>query len=102
MKHPNRAASEAGAPPGDASEDRNPRRLVAGDREPPPAAARITVSLVPKAAADLQKVHDRTGMPKTDVINRAVSLYEFIEAEITQGADLVIHRDGQDLHVKFL
>jgi hypothetical protein len=65
-------------------------------------AARITVSLMPKAASDLQKTHDRTLMSKTDIINRALSLYEFVEGELTGGAELVIRRDGQDHLVKFL
>ena len=69
---------------------------------PPTVAARITVSLMPKAASDLQKTHDRTLMSKTDIINRVLSLYEFVEGELTGGAELVIRRDGQDHLVKFL
>lgn len=105
MNHSNQAPSQPGAPPGDASADRPPAELAAPDREPPlvPAVtARITVSLVPKAAADLQKVHDRTRMSKTDIINRALSLYEMIEGELAVGADVIIRRDGQDHYVKFL
>lgn len=62
----------------------------------------ITVVLVDKAAADLQVTHERTDMSKTDIINRAVSLYEFVDAEIRSGAELIIRRDGQDYLVKLM
>ena len=44
------------------------------------------MALVPKAAADLQFTHERTRLSKTDIVNRAISLYEFIDAELTDGA----------------
>jgi hypothetical protein len=69
----------------------------------PVAPDRITVALVPKAAADLQIVHDRTHQSKTDIVNRAVSLYEFIEAELSAGAELIVRqKDGQEHMIKLL
>jgi hypothetical protein len=62
----------------------------------------ITVVLVAKAAADLEITHERTNMSKTDIINRAVSLYEFIEAELRAGAQLIVRRDGRDFLVKLM
>ena len=62
----------------------------------------ITVMLVDKAAVDLQITHERTHMSKTDIINRAVSLYEFVDAEVGAGAELIIRRDGQDYVVKLM
>jgi hypothetical protein len=62
----------------------------------------ITVMLVDKAAADLQITHERTNMSRTDIINRAVSLYEFVDAEIRAGAELIIRRDGQDYLVRLM
>jgi hypothetical protein len=77
--------------------------------EPPPSPSPppvhgdpITVVLVDKAAVDLQITHERTNMSKTDIINRAVSLYEFVDAEIRAGAELIIRRDGQDYLVKLM
>jgi hypothetical protein len=64
----------------------------AGQR--PSTADRVTVALVPKAADDLQHTIERTGLSKTDVINRAVSLYEFIDSRLSDGAELLI-RDGK-------
>jgi len=62
----------------------------------------ITVVLVAKAAADLQITEERTYLSKTDIINRAVSLYEFVDAELRAGAELIVRRDGQDYLVKFM
>jgi hypothetical protein len=113
MTHPKSAASRAGASPGDAPDDARTtgqeaavpggRKLAAvPERKPPAVVERITVSLAPKGAADLQKTHERTRMSKTDIINRALSLYELIEGELTGGADVIIRRDGRDQYVKFL
>jgi hypothetical protein len=96
------------APPGAAAPEDAPvtgptnRASPASTRRTPPVADRITVSLVTKAAADLQKTYERTHMSKTDIINRAVSLYEFVDAELDAGAELIIRRDGRDYYVKVL
>jgi hypothetical protein len=65
-------------------------------------ADRITVALVAKAAADLLRTHSRTGLSKTDIVNRALSLYEFIDAELHDGAELIVRRDGHDNLLKLL
>jgi hypothetical protein len=56
----------------------------------PSAAERITVALVARSATDLQSAQDRTGMSKTDIVNRAISLYEFVDAKLTEGCELII------------
>jgi hypothetical protein len=55
---------------------------------------RITVALIPKAGEDLQRLQDKTGLSKTDIVNRAISLYEFINAQIRAGRDVLI-RDNE-------
>ncbi len=62
----------------------------------------ITVALVEKAAADLQRTHERTRLSRTDIVNRALSLYEFIDAELGDGAELIVRRNGQDNLLKLL
>lgn len=57
----------------------------------PPVCERITVALIPKAGEDLQCLQDRTKLSKTDVVNRAITLYEFIDAQQCAGRDLQIH-----------
>jgi hypothetical protein len=66
---------------------------VAGGKDTPAAPAppeRITVALIPKAAADLKKLMDRTGLSKTDITNRAITAYEFIEAQARAGKEVLI------------
>lgn len=60
--------------------------------------------LIPRAAADLAALRDRTGLSKTDTINRAISLYEFIEAELQAGKDLIVRdrETGEAQMVKLL
>lgn len=51
---------------------------------------RITVALVKQAGEDLQTLQDRTGLSKTDLVNRAISLYRFIDAQVKDGNDLLV------------
>lgn len=51
---------------------------------------RITVALIPKAGKDLQRLQDRTKLSKTDLVNRAITLYEFIDAQMSAGRELLI------------
>ena len=65
---------------------------------------RITVALIPKAADDLQRLQSRTSLSKTDIVNRAISLYEFFESQLHAGKDLIV-RDpdtGETQLVKLL
>lgn len=59
---------------------------------PPPVIDRVTVTLIPKAAEDLQRLQESTGLSKTDIVNRAIRLYEFIEEQLRLGRD-VLTRD---------
>ena len=56
----------------------------------PSSVERITVALIPKAAADLQKLQDRTSLSKTDITNRAISLYEFVDARLRKGHEFFV------------
>ncbi len=53
-------------------------------------ADRITVALIPKASEDLLRLQERTSLSKTDIVNRAISLYEFIESQLQAGRDLIV------------
>ena len=66
-----------------------------------PAADRITVALIQKAADDLHAVTSRTGLSKTDVVNRAVTLYQFIDAELAAGNELQV-RDPETGTIQIL
>lgn len=57
-------------------------------------AEHLDVDLIPKAGSDLQKLRDRTELSRTDIANRAITLYEFIDAQIRAGNEILI-RDGR-------
>src|SRR5690348_4970946 len=56
----------------------------------PTVVDRITVALIPKAGEDLQRLQDRTSLSKTDIVNRAITLYEFIDEQNRAGRDVLI------------
>jgi hypothetical protein len=53
-------------------------------------AERITVALIPKVSTYLQRLQERTSLSKTDLANRAITLYEFIDAQLRAGRDLIV------------
>jgi hypothetical protein len=55
-----------------------------------PIAERITVALIPKAGQDLGRLQDRTKLSKTDLVNRAITLYEFLDAQQASGYDVLL------------
>jgi hypothetical protein len=65
---------------------------------------RITVAVIPDAAADLAALQARTGLSKTDLVNRAVTLYEFTDAQLRGGQDLILRdrKTGETQLVRFL
>jgi hypothetical protein len=69
-----------------------------------PQPDRITVALIPHAAEDLQRLQDRTSLSKTDLVNRAITLYEFIESQLRADQDLIIRnrKTGETQLVRFL
>jgi hypothetical protein len=69
---------------------------------PLPILERITIPLIEKAADDLRITHDRTGLSIIDIVNRAISLYEFVDAELRVQAELIVRRDGKDRLIKLL
>ena len=64
----------------------------------------ITVILIAKAGDDLRRLQARTNLSRTDLANRAITLYEFIDAQLRVGHD-IIARDketGEDRLVRLL
>lgn len=60
---------------------------------------RITVGLIPKAATELDQLVNDSGMTKTDLVNRALTLYAFITERIAAG-DHILVRDGETKEVE--
>jgi hypothetical protein len=75
-----------------------------GGSEAPAVAERITVALVKKAGEDLQSLQNTTGLSKTDIVNRAITLYKFIESQVQAGKDLYIKDPdtGETQLIRFL
>lgn len=62
---------------------------------------RVNIALTADAVRAVDKVRERTGMKKTDLVNRALLLYEFIEAETRAGRDLVLRdHEGREQVLK--
>ncbi|MDX8146700.1 hypothetical protein SK854_31615 [Lentzea sp. BCCO 10_0061] len=67
----------------------------------PAVVERVNVALIADSAAALAKLQARTGMKKVDIVNRAVQLYEFLEAQMREGRELVVRdENGIDRIVK--
>jgi hypothetical protein len=94
-----------GRPEEDSAMPANPGPKPAqDDAARPQPSDRITISLIPQAAEHLQLLQDRTKWSKTDLVNRAITLYEFIEGQIRQGQDLILRdrESGETQLVRFL
>jgi hypothetical protein len=49
-------------------------------------------------------IQTRTGLSETDAVNRAISVYGFIDDQLAQGNELILRRSdtGQEQLVRFL
>jgi hypothetical protein len=65
---------------------------------------RITVALIPRVAEDLQRLQDRTKLSKTDITNRAITLYEFIDSQLRAGSEILVRDNatGETHSVKLI
>jgi hypothetical protein len=55
---------------------------------------RITVNLLAKVGEDLQRLHERTSLSKTDILNRAITLYEFLDDRTRNGHNLILRNES--------
>lgn len=60
----------------------------------PGAKERVTVNLTGRGAGALSELVRRTGDSKTDVINRALSVYELIERISGEGGAVFVREHG--------
>jgi hypothetical protein len=56
----------------------------------PAVAEIITVALVEQAAADLAATRARRDLSETDIVNRAITLHEFIDARMAAGSEVLV------------
>ena len=63
----------------------------------------ITVLLISKVANELQRTQQGTDLSKTDIVNRAITLYNFLDGERDSGAELLLRRrDGSTYLVELV
>jgi hypothetical protein len=64
---------------------------------------RVTVNLIPKAWDAVSETAERLQLSRTDVINRALQAYAWLEEEGAAGAEVFVRSKGGELErVKFL
>jgi hypothetical protein len=59
----------------------------------------MSISLIPRTTEELEQLHEKTGMSKTDIVNRAISLYAFVTEQLDAGQELLV-RDPQSREVQ--
>jgi len=71
---------------------------------PQGSGERLTIALIPTAAGDLRRLQERTNLSKTDIANRAITSYEFFDAQLQAGRELIVRdrRTGETQLVRFL
>lgn len=57
---------------------------------------RITVNLTPKAVQALEALTENTGDTKTDTINRALQIYEFLDGIVREGGKVCVQEPGSE------
>jgi hypothetical protein len=62
-----------------------------------------TVALIPKGAEELQRLQRRSGLSTTDLVNRAITLYDFIDDKMREDREVRIResRTGNTERVRF-
>ena len=64
-----------------------------GDDQPP-GVEQFSVPLIPKVVEALQRLQARTHLSRTDLVNRAVTLLDFFEAQRDSDRDILIRDNG--------
>lgn len=69
---------------------------------PQRVVAKITVNLVDRGAVALNELCERTGLNKTDVVNRALQLYNFADELMAKDGKLISEdAEGKRMRVQF-
>ncbi len=66
------------------------------------ASERYSVTFVPPAVQAIAQLTESTGLSKADVINRAVQIYAYLDAQTRDGADLLLrgpNGEPEKLHI---
>jgi len=55
---------------------------------------RISIGLIAQAARDLRRTQERSGLSVADIVNRALTLYEFVDSCRAAGDQILVRRNG--------
>lgn len=55
-----------------------------------PPAERVNVALVREVLEELALLQERTSLSRTDITNRAITLYEFVDRQLRSGHEVLI------------
>ena len=82
----------------------NPRRPAKHGAGSPTNGEPVTAAPIPQAQAGLRRLQERTKHSKTDLANRAISFYEFVDAQLRAGHELIVkdNRTGKTQLVQLL
>ncbi len=71
---------------------------------PPAPGEHITVALIPSAVDQLRCLQKNTNLSATDITNRAITLYGFLDEQMRAGNDLMIRDNwtGETRLVRFV
>ena len=77
--------------------------LAAGQRENY-VITRITVGIIPKVWTELQRLMTSTQFNRTDVVNRAISVYAMVDDNMRDGYELVFRdpKSGKERIVEII
>ena len=60
-------------------------------------AERITVGLIPRVVAELERLQENSGLSKTDLVNRAISLSAYVAEQTAAGKDLLLRDSSGEI-----
>lgn len=64
---------------------------------------RLTVNLTPKSDTALTNLAERTDLNRTDLVNRALQLYDYVDKATDAGHQLLLLKpDGETVRIKLL
>ncbi|MCA1223559.1 hypothetical protein [Streptomyces sp. 8L] len=55
----------------------------------------LNCKLTPRANDALLRTVERAQLSKTDVVNRAIQVYDFIEAQLADGGEILVRKNGE-------
>ena len=64
------------------------------------AVRMISIALIPKADMDLARIRERADLSVPDIVNRAITLYDFVDEQLASGAELFLRRGRSTYRVR--